>query len=148
MIRPFHPRDAKICHGIFSDCTRTDPYIHPQTQRRLIEMDSPVNFIIRSREYYTVVYDQDAEVWATGGLARNEIRALYVAPTRQRQGIGTKIMEHLESQVDSDRFDLIFLNASPSAEPFYHRMGYRSIRSRSYQIDGWPLHTIYMEKKI
>ena len=148
IIRLFEPKDGKICHAIFSDCIRTDPYIPPQTRKRLIQLDSPVSFIMRAREYYTVVLEENGEVLATGGLALNEIRALYVSVTRQRTGLGTRLMEHLEARVDRKKFDLIFLNASLSAEGFYRRLGYRSIRRQAHTFDGLPLETIYMEKKL
>ena len=148
MIRLFEPRDAKACHAIFADCIQADPYIPPQTKKRLIRLDSPVSFIMRAREYYTVVLEEDGEVVATGGLALNEIRALYVSRAHQKSGIGTKILDHLEARVDREKFGFIFLNASLSAEGFYRQLGYRSIRRQSHSFDGLPLETIYMEKKI
>jgi GNAT superfamily N-acetyltransferase len=146
MIRPFQPSDAKACHAIFSDCIRIDPRIDPDTRRRLILLDSPVSFIIRSREYYTVVYEERGEIRATGGVDKNEIRTVFVSPPHQGNGIGRELMRHLESRVDPERFDILFLHASESAEGFYHRMGYRSVRNRIVSVDGFPLRTIYMEK--
>jgi GNAT superfamily N-acetyltransferase len=148
MIRPFQPGDAKACHAIFAACIELDPKIEPETKRRLIRLDSPVSFIIRSREYYTVVYEEGGKIWATGGVDMNEIRTVFVSPTHQRKGIGRELMGHLESRVDPERFDLFFLHASESAEGFYHRMGYRTVRTRVVRVDGSPLTTIYMEKKI
>ncbi|HET6370322.1 MAG TPA: GNAT family N-acetyltransferase [Nitrospiria bacterium] len=120
--------------------------IESETKQRLIRLDSPVSFIIRSREYYTVVYEVEGKVWATGGVDKNEIRTVFVSPPYQRKGVGRELMEHLESCVDPERFDLLFLQASESAEGFYHRMGYRSVRKRVVRVDGSPLTTIYMEK--
>ena len=56
----------------------------------------------------------------------NELRACYVHPDFNRQGIGRRLVEELEIEAKSAGVGWLNLNSSLNAEDFYHSVGYTS----------------------
>jgi ribosomal protein S18 acetylase RimI-like enzyme len=52
-----------------------------------------------------------------------------VLPTCQRQGIGLALMEHLLAWLDRQNLPLVLLDASPSGQPLYERLGFVAYRN-------------------
>ena len=53
------------------------------------------------------------------------IESLYVSPAAGRRGIGSSLLIHAERQIRDCGASIAYLDASPNAEAFYARRGYR-----------------------
>ena len=69
---------------------------------------------------------------------RNCIAALYVSPSRARTGVGSRLLAHAESSIQSSGCTAVYLDASQNALDYYLRRGY--LRCGPADSDGaWPL---------
>jgi GNAT superfamily N-acetyltransferase len=74
---------------------------------------------------YVVVAELDSEIGGVASLrASGEVQLFYVAPSRQRVGIGTALLVALESQARAWGLDRLALNSTVGARAFYERNGY------------------------
>jgi ribosomal protein S18 acetylase RimI-like enzyme len=73
------------------------------------------------------------EVWVATSNARvvawihraaNSIEGLYVSPTVARQGIGASLVRLAEGRIAQQGDDVVVLESSLNAVPFYGRLGY------------------------
>ncbi len=103
---------------------------------------------LRSTLFYVAVEESGGEIAGVAGLELNEIRLLFVAPGRQREGIGSALLEHLESMVPQAVFREIFLYASPGAAGFYESQGYNSRGRHNFENHEIILPTIFMSKML
>jgi putative acetyltransferase len=55
------------------------------------------------------------------------IESLYVSSAAARRGVGSSLLEHAERQIRDAGASSAYLDASPSAEAFYARRGYRRV---------------------
>lgn len=80
---------------------------------------------VESADNHLVVAELDA---AIGGVASlrggREIQLCYVAPHRQRLGIGTALLVALETQARASGMHKLSLNSTAGARSFYERNGY------------------------
>ena len=53
------------------------------------------------------------------------IESLYVSPAAARRGVGSSLLAHAEGQIREAGASSAYLDASPNAEAFYARRGYR-----------------------
>ena len=56
-----------------------------------------------------------------------KIESLYVSPAAARSGVGSSLLTHAERQIRDAEACIAYLDASPNAEAFYTRRGYRRI---------------------
>lgn len=71
-----------------------------------------------------VVTDSTGRVLALGAIAGADLKWLYVLPNRQRQGLGTALLEALEIRARDAGLERLHLEASPGAASFFRKMGY------------------------
>lgn len=74
----------------------------------------------------------------------NELCSICVEPEFARQGIGTTLMEHALEDAREQGVDLLWLDASLTAVPFYESLGWEYI---TFQTAG-PLDCVRMEKRL
>jgi ribosomal protein S18 acetylase RimI-like enzyme len=55
------------------------------------------------------------------------IESLYVSPAAARLGVGSSLLTHAERQIRDAGASFAYLDASPNAEAFYARRGYRRV---------------------
>jgi GNAT superfamily N-acetyltransferase len=55
------------------------------------------------------------------------IESLYVSPAAARLGVGSSLLTHAERQIRDAGASIACLDASPNAEAFYARRGYRRV---------------------
>jgi GNAT superfamily N-acetyltransferase len=82
---------------------------------------------------HRMVCDLQDRVLAVGRLhrledGRGQIRYMAVERGYQRQGLGTLVLEALESAAREDGMESVILNAREGALPFYLHRGYRVIK--------------------
>jgi putative acetyltransferase len=110
-----------------------------------------VNFLTRSQidEEVTWVALQDELIVGFGTVvpSLNELRACYVHPRCNRQGIGRRIVEALEDEAKRAGVGWLNLNASLNAEDFYKALGYVSDGlGRHRLISGQSISCVHMYK--
>jgi ribosomal protein S18 acetylase RimI-like enzyme len=77
------------------------------------------------------VADDDGCIKGMISVKDNEITKLYVDPSCQRLGIGTQLFTYAEHFIQSRGYaDMLLGTATPTALPFYERMGMRITRQR------------------
>jgi len=98
------------------------------------------------RNRYCVVAKERNEVRGTGALVENELRNVFVDPDYQNQGIGKRIVQHLERKAMEKGFGEIWLVSSITARNFYRHIGYSDIKDVQERI-GDHVVTGYLMKK-
>ncbi|MCJ7544991.1 MAG: GNAT family N-acetyltransferase [Phycisphaerae bacterium] len=99
---------------------------------------------------YAVVLERNGAIVATGTLtAKGKITRVYVRPDLQGQGLGKRIMAHLEQQARGRGHTSVFLNASLVARAFYEALGYRLREAKSATMeDGQRLEYFEMDRPL
>jgi ribosomal protein S18 acetylase RimI-like enzyme len=126
-LRPFSQEDLYALKGLI--LTTIDTCYSCVYPPRAIEFfkqyHSPENILERADKGYTVVGESPGKVIATGAIVENHICAVFVVPAAQRQGLGRRIMEHLEDKARSAGYQEVTLDVSLPSKKFYERLGYR-----------------------
>lgn len=68
-------------------------------------------------------------------LESEKIRSLYVHPECQSKGIGSRLLESLESEAAIKNINKIFLNSSLNACKFYESHGYAMIKKIVFKLN-------------
>jgi GNAT superfamily N-acetyltransferase len=80
---------------------------------------------IASPDNHIVVAELDSVIGGVASLHRTgEIQLCYVAPDRQRVGIGRALLVALEVQAEARGLHKLILNSTSGARSFYERNGY------------------------
>jgi GNAT superfamily N-acetyltransferase len=148
MIRQFQPGDAEACSALVRSSVETDPSMAPDLRRHLLRLETADAMLERARLFYMAVFAEHSSIFGIGGVDMNEIRLLYVAPGRQRLGIGRALLRHLEGWVPAALFPDIFVYSALSAAGFYRSQGYEPAGEHIIDVDGHPLPTLFMRKPL
>ncbi|MFW9265527.1 GNAT family N-acetyltransferase, partial [Nostoc sp. CALU 546] len=82
-------------------------------------------------------------------VSNSELRAVYVAPSFGRSGVGTAILQELERLAREQGLLELHLNASLNAEPFYQVNGYMNEGFEDHPLrSGQKMPSIRMRKKL
>lgn len=146
VIRQFVLEDAEVASAIVRSCLRLDPMVPASARDELILMESPASMIERSRLFYMAVCVHAGCIAGVGGVDMNEIRLLFVDPGRQRLGIGSRLLQHLEACVPPALFGDVFVYSALGAVGFYRARGYRPEGEHLFFIAGHTVPTIFMRK--
>ena len=94
-----------------------------------------------------VLLDGDLPV-GTGRYDGNHITGVYVLPSYQRQGCGSRIMDCLEERI-GEKYDISVLEASLPAVCFYEHRGYRTVRHEVCELEN-DVRLVYeiMQKRL
>jgi GNAT superfamily N-acetyltransferase len=144
MIRQFQPEDASSCCQLIHDCLANDSTISSELREKIGISETPRSMVERAMLFYVAVCELEGRIAGLVGLDMNEIRLLYVSPGYQKRGIGRLLLEHIKPMVPKALFSDIFVYASLQAIDFYKGCGFIDRGSFTFDIDGEPLHTIFM----
>ena len=103
---------------------------------------------------YLVLAKDNGIIIGTGRLVRREhweIKTVYVKPSRQGEGIGSKIMKALEEKAKQMGITRLCLEAEvfPRTIEFYARKGYTTVGVSEFPgVNGQILKFIAMEKQL
>lgn len=132
-IRELKEEDARAVLEVHYAAVHGAP-INYYDEDRLDEWSPPVDeeriltFLTRSQmeEEITRVAVQDDQIVGFGTVvpSLSELRACYVHPRCNRQGVGRRLVEALEDEARRSGAGWLNLNASLNAEDFYKSMGY------------------------
>lgn len=67
-------------------------------------------------------------------LATASVEAIYVRPQTQRSGIGRQLLQALESSARSAGAQVLWLDASLNAVPFYVRQGFEALSEHEHPV--------------
>jgi len=89
---------------------------------------------IRTKEFF--VADEDGVILGFSVLNREtaEIEAVYVSPQASRRGIGLELIRTLEERAIALGLEVLRLNASLNAVPFYLRAGFMAEAESKYRL--------------
>jgi predicted N-acetyltransferase YhbS len=94
------------------------------------------------REREVVVALVGNEIVGTASLERAAIHAVFVASNSQNRGIGRSLMRELHRRAGVKGISRLIVQSSITAEPFYAKLGYATIRDNYYGAE----RTIIMER--
>ncbi|MFB6095330.1 MAG: GNAT family N-acetyltransferase, partial [Halodesulfurarchaeum sp.] len=100
---------------------------------------------------HVIVAERNGDIVGFGqvDLEEAEIVAVYVDPAYDRQGVGTTILDALETKAMERGLEGLTLLASLNAARFYERNGYRQVERTEYELqDGVALSVIEFEKEL
>lgn len=96
-----------------------------------------------------LVAEADGNLAATGTVVGSYIKRVFVAPERQRQGLGRLVMAALEARAASQGKPEVRLDASLPSKAFYDALGYRTERATYLALDrGQRLDYYEMRKSL
>jgi len=89
---------------------------------------------IRSKVFF--VAEEGGVITGFGVLNQEsaEVEAVYVMPGAGRRGIGLELLRKLEEQAGALGLDVLRLNASLNAVPFYEKAGYVAQEGSKYRL--------------
>jgi GNAT superfamily N-acetyltransferase len=110
---------ARLCvadHG--NDPLTLEPWLRNKTADTFARW-------VASADNHVVVAELDSVIGGVASLhASGEIQLCYVAPDRQRVGMGTALLVALEAAATAKRLHKVVLKSTVGARVFYERNGY------------------------
>jgi putative acetyltransferase len=106
----------------------TDRYTEQEREAWAAAQDDPDQYPIgQESQYLAVAETADDRIVGFVGLDRNDgvLETLYVDPTEQGAGIGSRLLTHAENTLETHGHDVCLIAASLNSVPFYRRHGYR-----------------------
>jgi GNAT superfamily N-acetyltransferase len=145
-IRPALPSDAEqISRVIVRALHETNGRDYPaHVVTAVAENFSPERVAEKLAARRAYVATVDGMVVGTGSLDGRVIRSVYVDPTCQGKGIGTRLMDVLEGLARDQSVSTISVPSSITAEGFYRRLGFVFVRDQFHGDE----RTITMKKDI
>ncbi|MBZ5497305.1 MAG: GNAT family N-acetyltransferase [Acidobacteriia bacterium] len=148
LVRQFQPEDAEACSNLVRACMKSDPMMPPTAREQLLRAESAGTMCERASLFYIAVGMLGGGVAGVGGVDMNEIRFLFVEPGRQRRGVGSSLLKHLEALVPPALFGDIFVYSAPGAVGFYRSHGYQSGGEHAFAVGDCAVSTIFMSKRL
>ena len=101
-----------------------------------LEADGYIRAMEQNGERFHVALDGDGGVIGFYGRIEAEVMALYVDPSRARQGVGTALLAHAERAIAADGCSRVEIGAALSGRDFYLAMGYRVDKRVDWETRG------------
>ena len=105
---------------------------------------SPERVAERLSNRAVFVATEQGIVVGTASLEGTTVRSVFVQPESQKHGVGRALLVHIEDVARREGIARLDVPASISAEGFYRRMGYTTLRDAFYGDE----RIIIMEKPI
>ncbi len=111
---------------------------------RVVENFSPdaVRGLLRSRMVFVAA--EGGTVFGTGSLDGAVVRTLFVSPSVQKSGIGSRLMAAIMGAAQAQGVKTLAVPSSVTAEGFYARLGFKVAEDRYYGEE----RTIIMERSL
>ena len=150
-VRPATPADADAIWRVHGESIRAlcrERY-RPDEIEAWVAVRSPESYRVALRDRRLFVAVCGGRVVGFGQLdpERAEVEACYVAPEAAGQGVGSALLARMERAARRRGHDVVRLNATLNAEPFYEARGYRRLGNAVHRIRGnVELACVRMEK--
>lgn len=150
-IRTAEPADADAIWRVHTASIRglTAAHYHPDQVESWAAGLSPQLYRDRAAKGRLWVAEVAGDVVAFAQLdpGSGEVEALYVHPDHVRQGLGRRLLRHLEAEAQRAGNVQVHLSASQNAVTFYQRMGYRVVGHTEHCLPaGGRLHCTDMRR--
>ena len=131
MIRPFTPTDMDAVLGVWLNASiKAHDFIAPDYW--VARVGDMQQVYLPAAESY--VYEEDGEVLGFLSLVGTALSALFVAPDRQGEGIGTRLLVH--AQQLRPELTLRVYAANVRSIAFYEKHGFRRVGSQADEHTG------------
>ena len=91
------------------------------------------------------MFEEQNEILGTIGLEGSSVHDFFVAPDRQKQGVGSALLSFVEARAKNNGVRSLYLAASLTAVRFYRKKGYESTGEED---DGAFGRTVGMRKRL
>ncbi len=88
------------------------------------------------------------KVVGVGGLVEDEISTMFVHPSYNNLGIGTKILNLIELKAIEKGIKKLSLGSTLTAHEFYTKYGYKTIKRAIHKLDGNDFDAYEMVKEL
>ena len=95
-----------------------------------------------------VVFEKGKRIVGCGSLDDEVVKGVYVDPLEHGSGIGSAIMDALESHAKQLGIRKLGVGSSVGAEYFYASRGFRVMKKCKVEIQGMEMPSIEMEKEL
>ena len=146
LIREFLPQDARTCCEVINACVPSIQGLNAAARFHIIAKNVPDDLYQDLQQWYTLVVELHGQIVAVGALDHKEIRRLYVSPDVQGYGIGSALMNALETEARSRNYEQVSLEASPNSERFYLQLGYQSVGQDRREVGAAVFEYVKMTK--
>jgi ribosomal protein S18 acetylase RimI-like enzyme len=136
-LRRYHPDDAAAVWDLHVTALSAEGAYEEAFAHRDADLERVVEEYLGTNGEFLVVTHGDEDLVAMGGFqpdgeddAAAVIRRMRVRPDRQREGLGSWVLEELESRADEAGFDRLTLDTSTEMQPamaFYEAHGYDEV---------------------
>lgn len=126
-IRPYRSSDAEAVSSIIRTTMRVSNRADYSLEclQPLIDYFSPAKVEQINQTRTCLVAEEDGQLLATAGLEENELVTFFVLPEHQGRGIGSALLQKLETLARTQRILVLKVDASLTGTPFYERHGYQ-----------------------
>jgi GNAT superfamily N-acetyltransferase len=133
LIREARPEDIEAISGLIERTLRESNALdYPQAViERLVPEFAPARIAERLGRWLVLVATGEDGIIGTASLDGASVRAVFVAPTAQGRGVGRRLMDHVEQVALERRIAILGLRSSLTAEGFYRRRGFTSLREET-----------------
>ncbi|CDX41234.1 Acetyltransferase, GNAT family [Mesorhizobium sp. SOD10] len=114
----------------------------PDIIARVEQNFSPSAMLQFFKKRYVLVAAATDRIVGTASLDGTTVRSVFVDPQLQGVGVGRRLMAAIEEAAQANGVTLLTVPSSVTAEPFYSRLGFRSVRDSFYGDE----RTIIMER--
>ena len=129
-IRKFRNNDSKTLASIIRKClvTINSKDYSKKIISKMSKKFSPQNIIKLSKTRSIFVAVEELRLIGTASLKKNRILSVFVEPDLHKQGIGRKLVKHLEIIAITWGYNNIEIPSNITAMKFYEKLGYKKIK--------------------
>jgi GNAT superfamily N-acetyltransferase len=126
LIRRFEPKDAEAVSSIIRHTMKiSNSGDYPlERLQPLMDYFSPEKVLLLSRERYCLVAEIGGNIVGTVAVDGEELCTFFVHPDFQRKGIGTQLLDAIESIAKSSGTRVMRIESSITGVSFYKKRGY------------------------
>jgi GNAT superfamily N-acetyltransferase len=137
-VRPYASCDAAPVSGLIrTTMLASNVADYPLDRLQpLIDYFTPEKLDEINRERVCFVAEADSVIVGTAALEEDALVTFFVAPSRQRQGIGATLLRYVEEEARRRGLSKLIVEASIAGAPFYKAMGYESTGSTVERVAG------------
>lgn len=153
-VREIRRHDILSVVTLIRDTIVCDPFINSLQKNYLLSYVDVGRIHILLSWGYFIVYTEDNDMpLGFAGIEDTRIRSMFVSPAKQRQGIGSLLLNHLEDYAFQNQSiqngQMIFRAfSSEVAVPFYKHRGYVEQRRIVRNILGSSVYSVVMNKVV
>lgn len=152
LIRYYHPADIGQMVQLFYTTVHTVnccDYTMEQVNAWVPTIPNEATWLARYSDQIAFVADDDGVIAGFAELEPNgHVDCFYCHHCYQRRGVGRQLYQRLEQEANSLGLTRLFVEASITAQPFFERMGFRTLHENKILRNNVALTNFSMEKHL